>query len=213
MSRILSSDSKLMLFLSRFFDIIILSLLFLICCVPVVTIGPALSALYSAGVKVVIHREGYLVKEYFHSFRINFWSGLGIWLILLLVTVLMGINIFYAATEWKNIFGVVATAVYFAVLCIIFVLCGYIFPILSKFNCKGKQLFMNAVSIALTHPKASIGLLLLEIAFYFLLIYSYAGIPVLLFFLPTGFVAVQQRILEKIFEQYMENEREVVSNG
>lgn len=213
MSRILSSDSKFMLFLSKFFDIVILSILFLMCCLPVVTIGPALSALYSTTRKVVLRREGYIVKEYFHSFRINFLTGLGVWLILFLITVLMGINIFYAATTWKNAFGIMAMAIYFAVLCGVFVLCGYIFPILSRFECKGKQLFINAVSIALSHLKTSIGLLLLQIAFYFLLVYSYAGIPILLFFLPVGFAALQQGILERIFAEYTESEKEVVSNG
>ena len=42
---ILGSDSKMMSFLSRIFDLIILNILFVLCSLPVITIGSSLTAL------------------------------------------------------------------------------------------------------------------------------------------------------------------------
>lgn len=209
MSRILASDSRLMLFLSRLFDVLIISIFFLICCVPVITIGPAFCALYASARRIVVRREGYVTKEYFHSFRINLVQGVLAWLVLLAVMTLMGINVFYAATAWKNVFGIAASAVYFAVISAALIVSGYLFPILSRFECKGKRLLASAVTMAVTHPGTSVMLLFLQIAFYVLLVMSYAAFPLLLFVLPVGFAVLQQRILEKIFVQYMED----VSDG
>lgn len=206
MSRILAPDSGFMLFLSKLFDILLISLFFLVCCIPVVTIGPAFCALYASTRKVVLKREGYVAREYFHSFRINLAQGMIAWIILFVIMALMGINIFYTATTWKNVFGVVATGIYFAVLCVVLIVGGYLFPILSRFECKGKRLIGSAFMMAIEHPAASILLLFLQIIFYVLLVMSYAGFPLLLFFIPVGYAVLQQRILEKIFVQYMEDE-------
>lgn len=206
MSRILAPDSGFMLFLSKLFDILIISLFFLVCCIPIVTIGPAFCALYASTRRVIVKREGYVAKEFFHSFRINLGQGVIVWIIQFLILLLMGINIFYTSTTWKDMIGVIATGVYFAVICIILILSGYLFPILSRFECKGKKLISSAAMMAVAHPGASVIMLFLQVIFYLLLVASYAMFPLLLFFLPVGYAVLQQRILEKIFVQYMEDE-------
>ena len=42
----LSSDSKIIQFLNRLGELILLNLCFLLCCLPVVTVGAASAALY-----------------------------------------------------------------------------------------------------------------------------------------------------------------------
>ena len=128
------------------------------------------------------------------------------WIIQFLILLLMGINIFYTSTTWKDMIGVIATGVYFAVICIILILSGYLFPILSRFECKGKKLISSAAMMAVAHPGVSVIMLFLQVIFYLLLVASYAMFPLLLFFLPVGYAVLQQRILEKIFVQYMEDE-------
>ena len=46
MDRIFNMDNKFFTFMSRVADLIILNLLFLLCCIPIVTIGPAITAMY-----------------------------------------------------------------------------------------------------------------------------------------------------------------------
>ena len=66
---ILGSDSKMMSFLSRIFDLIILNILFVLCSLPVITIGSSLTALYSVTLKMVRNEESYIFRSFFKSFK------------------------------------------------------------------------------------------------------------------------------------------------
>lgn len=69
-------------------DLIILNLLFLLCCIPIVTIGPAITAMYYVTMKMVRNEEAYIARSFFKSFKENFKQGLGIWLIALVLIIL-----------------------------------------------------------------------------------------------------------------------------
>ena len=206
MSRVFAADSKFMLVLSKIIDVVLLSAMFLICCIPLITIGPALCALYYTCRKVIQRREGYLFREYFRCIKTNFLQSLLFGVIFLFVIALMGVNIFYSINTWKGVLGITMTAVYSAILICVLVLTGYLFPILSRFESKGKQLFRNAYVIALTHLKTSILMTLLLLVFYAGVVASYAFFPILLFVLPVAFGCMQVNLLEKVFAEYMEEE-------
>ena len=66
--KIFSFEGGLMRSISKFTDCICLSIMFLLCCIPVITIGTALSSLYYAIYKVVRHDRGYIFQEYVSAF-------------------------------------------------------------------------------------------------------------------------------------------------
>ena len=68
----LSADSKFMITLSRFTDLIILNLLFLVTSIPIFTIGAGCAALYTLSFRMLRNREGSIVKDYFRAFGENF---------------------------------------------------------------------------------------------------------------------------------------------
>ena len=63
-------------FLERAGQIIILSILWLICCLPIITLGPSTAALYYAVVKSVRCQRGSFLHEFFSSFKANLLPGL-----------------------------------------------------------------------------------------------------------------------------------------
>lgn len=60
-----------------------LNVLWLVCCVPVLTIGASTTALYSVTLKIVNERENNLTRQFFKAFRENFRQATALWLILL----------------------------------------------------------------------------------------------------------------------------------
>ena len=58
-------------------DLIVLNLLFLVCCIPVVTIGPAITALHYVTTKMAGEKERHSGGRqfFFKSFRANFRQG------------------------------------------------------------------------------------------------------------------------------------------
>ena len=83
--------SKLHSVLTAIIDIIYAGLLWLVCSLPVVTLGPASAALYYAVVKCIRHERGSLTKSFFSAFRQNFRLSLPVWLVYL---ALLGVGYF-----------------------------------------------------------------------------------------------------------------------
>lgn len=67
-----------------------LNLLWLVCSIPVFTVGASTAALYSVTLKIVRDRDGNLTRQFFKAFRENFRQATVLWLILL------GIGLFLA---------------------------------------------------------------------------------------------------------------------
>ena len=65
MKNFFNLDSSFMIFLSNLVDVIILNIVCLICCIPIVTIGPAITAMHYVTLKMVKNENGYTVKTFF----------------------------------------------------------------------------------------------------------------------------------------------------
>ena len=131
--KLFDPDSRLMQFLSRVADLLVLNLLWLICCVPVVTAGASTTAMYH----VLRHwqdGEGPSVaRDFFRSFRDDFRQATPVFLILLLPTVSLVLSFpaifqggaevpFYLRVMWM----ISALLVTFAV--------SYVYPLMSHFD-------------------------------------------------------------------------------
>ena len=83
MGKIFSLDSPFVQFMNRVADIMWLNILFVICCIPVITIGASVTAMYYVTLKMVRNEESYITKSFFKSFKLNFKQATAIWLIIL----------------------------------------------------------------------------------------------------------------------------------
>ena len=73
-------DNPVIRILNRCTDLVVLNLLFLLCCIPVVTIGAALAAMISVTLRSVRYGDGYVVQHFFKAFRENFRRSTMVWL-------------------------------------------------------------------------------------------------------------------------------------
>ncbi len=83
-------------FLNKMADLILLNLIFLLCCIPVVTIGPAITALYAVSLRSVRYGDGYVIQTFFRSFKQNFKQSFVAGMIGLLFVCLLVIDLFLA---------------------------------------------------------------------------------------------------------------------
>ena len=65
-------------------ECMLLSILWVVTSLPVITIGASTTALYYAVVKVIRNNEGYVWGEFWNGFRTNFKQATIIWLVALL---------------------------------------------------------------------------------------------------------------------------------
>lgn len=86
----------------------------------------------------------------FHSFRENFRQATVIWLILLAVGIVLGVDgyIFYHM-RFENAFWTVATAVFLVAAAAYAIILMYIFPLLARFDNTTAAMFKNAIMLGM----------------------------------------------------------------
>jgi uncharacterized membrane protein YesL len=202
-----SLDGKFFSVMSKVADLIILNIIFCLCCIPVITIGPALTALHYVTLKMVKNEESYIIKSFFKSFKDNFRQATVIWLILLAA---LGIIVgdIKIMLSWETTYKVVFIVIFIFLLVIWSFTTIYIFPLLATFDNTIKQTFKNSLLMSIRHLPKTVLLFILT-AFSMLLVGFV--VPLLPFWFLAGFsllAFVNSIILRKIFQIYMPPEED-----
>ena len=144
-----SPDSKFMTVVSRFADLLLLNLVFLLTCLPVFTIGAAVTALYTMCFRLMREEYSGLLRSYFSAFKSNFRQATCIWLLLLLI-VCPALFYFYV------LFSMDSLLQYFGFIFILISLlaamtASYVFPWISQFENTTGQALKNALILSISH--------------------------------------------------------------
>jgi uncharacterized membrane protein YesL len=129
---IFNLDSPVMQALGKVADLMWLNILTMICCIPIITIGPSLTAMHYMALKIVRNEECYITRGFFKSFKENFFQGMIIGVLTLFITLLL-VGDFVLLRNPELGFGkflqimitIIAVLFTFTVL--------YVYPVLAKF--------------------------------------------------------------------------------
>ena len=192
--------------LGRLADLVILNLLFVISCIPVVTIGAAATALYSVTLKMVRDEESYILKGYWKSFKENFKQSTIMWLVMLVIGIVLYV-------DFKVVGSMTASAskIYLVLLLAISLILVmglvYIFPLQAKFYNTIKGTIKNAFLMALANLPYTAIIMVITIGSIILTFLNgttmYYG---LLIWLLVGFSIIahlNSRFFMKVFDPYI----------
>ncbi len=208
MTNLFSPDSLPMRFMSRVADLLILNLLFLLSCVPVVTVGAALQAMYRVCFQLDTEQEQGLLKTYFGAFRENFGRSTGLWLILLACGTATAVNtcLFYVLPGPLHYCFVL-----FATMLLLVLLTGsFVFPLLSRFESPWKATLKNGMFLSIGYLPRALLITALNIAPFACMLLNFY------LFLQLGFLwasiyfafaaYINTLLLKKVFAPYLEEE-------
>ncbi len=159
-------NSKFMAFLRTTADLIILNVLYVLCSLPVVTIGASQAGLYTA-LREISDRDGNnsVSRSFFKGFKNGFGKITALWSAFLAGIVLLGYSVFFLYQAMKK--GVVTTKAPIRVATIgLLLLCTISSQLMlfhSRFDCKPMQLLKNSIIMTFGHPIRS---LLIGIVFW-----------------------------------------------
>ncbi len=144
-------DSPLMSFLNTVFDLMFLNILCFICCIPIITIGPALAAKYDVAMRIVRKEEPTIFRPFFRAFKNNFKQSIIIWSVLLVACFLLFI-------DWNWIFqnGIGNVSPFYLMAAIITTLIVSfiimtIFPIIARFQVTIREAFKTSVFFSMVY--------------------------------------------------------------
>lgn len=151
MGRLFNLDSPVMRFMSNVADLVALNLIWLICCVPIVTIGPACTAMCYVARGIANGDSPSVLKTFFRAFRENFKQSLMMSLILALPVCMAAAYLLMAASGGLDHIPVLKYLCFLAII-IIGVVCSYAFPLLAHFDNTVSNTLKNAFLLPLANP-------------------------------------------------------------
>ena len=200
MGELFNLDNKFFQGINKIVDCVCLSFLWLLLCIPVVTAGAATTALYYTVNKVIRNNRSYIWKEFWHAFRTNFKQSTLVWLILIFIYAIMGIDCYIMFQYAKAGVSYGSLYIVFAVLMLIVTMwANYLFPYMARFENTLKAVLKNCVIMALLKLGKSVVLLVLFLA---ALVVTYVFFPAIMI-LPAVYMLLANFILEKVFVKYM----------
>lgn len=218
MGKMFQIDGGFFQVMGRIADLIILNIMCVLFCLPIITVGPSLTALSYMTQKMVRDEEKYIISGFWHSFKENFWQGIVVNFIMSTLMGILAFDIYYASVV-KNGEGFYKYFLYVAIVIAVVVFFGsiYIYPVLAKFDNTIKRTFKNAFLMVFVHLPQTIIMALIIVVPVVLMYYSDSVAKTGLFlFVLAGFSLVsyfQSVFIVKIFDKYLPKEETDEADG
>ena len=180
-------------------DILGLSLLWLLFCLPVVTIAPATTALYDAVVHGIRYKEEGAYRRFLRTFRAEWKTGLLITLlwgvVLAVLGYLMAVLLTMAREEER--FTVLA-GIYFGLMLLPIACAAWSTTILSRFTFSFSALTSTAVRFTFGQLPRSLGIALATVGLLFFAVHY----PIWVFAVPACIALAWSVFTEPVFAKY-----------
>ena len=163
-------DNPVWRFIGKFWDVIMLSVLWMVCSIPVVTIGASTTAMYYVTLKLVRDEDGYTFRSFFKSFKENFKQSTIIWLIFLVAGIVLGVDVFFFLRVFNGSQNVrtIMLAIFMAMSFLYFAMFTFVFPLQARFYNPVKRTIFNAFFMSIRHLFQTIGMLVIDVGVVFL---------------------------------------------
>ena len=192
-------------FLVRVGDLMILNALFILCSLPVVTLGASLTAMHRVTQNMLFEQEEPIIKTFFRAFRQNFKQSTLAWLVELVVIVSLVCDVLLVMAYFD---GGLAKAMYILVAVLAILVVGvfsYLMPLIARYENGMRQQVNNAVVLAIIKLPKTVLLTLLNLLPVILLLISVpVFVQTLIFWVIIGFAFVSfltSSILKPVFQQ------------
>lgn len=162
MRNFFNMDSPVFRFLSRVADLMVLNIVFLVCCIPIITIGASVTSMCYVALKMK-DDEGYVVRSFFKSFKQNFKQSTLIWLLLLFLAVILGLDLFILRAMEGTFAKVMYVMVYMGGILWLMIFL-YVFPLQARFYNTIRGTLRNAVLLAVINLPRTICMIAVTVA-------------------------------------------------
>lgn len=199
---IFKPDGPIYQIITKFTNMVLLSILWFLCSIPIVTIGASTAALYATSFKMLKDEESHIMKMFFSYFKSNFCQATLAWMILLpigAVIVWMIYLYFFGMADVKGI------ADFFAVIMIIaavlYLIClTYVFACAARYENTPLQTVKNGIFIGLKFIVRTIILLAITATVMLFCFWNYKTMIFSVIIAPAFLCYVHGSFILPIFE-------------
>ncbi len=196
------TDNIIVRALSKICDMVCLNILWLICSIPIITIGASTAALYTVMLKMVKNEEGYIFRGFFKAFKSNFKQSTIMWIVILLLGIVCWID-YRVAEVMPGMGGSIMRIIFLLLGFILLSVTIYIFPLTARYENTIRNTVRNA--LILTVGKLPYTLLMVVVTVGSVIISLWNSMT-LMFAIPLWFIIgvsliawINSYILRRVF--------------
>ena len=198
-------------FMSRLADIVVLGIVVAICCIPVVTVGAAFSALYYVTLKMVRGKVesnlGQIMSLYFKGFKDNFWKATALWAIIAAAASILIIDFnLLNQLEMNNEGAVWIVLIIISVLAAM--IASYLLPLQAQFENPVGRTVKNAFILSIMNLPRSLYILFIKLCPLLVAFFYPEAMYILAIFCIAGLPYLETEIFVKVFDKYIPDEKE-----
>lgn len=192
-------NNRFMDLLAKVGNMIVLSILWVLCCLPIITVGPATIALYYASAKTVRREVGYPTTEFFKAMKENFLQGMFISMMnIFLFLFCYGIYHFSMDLGLNNSWGKLYYILVWLTAIIAALTEFYLVAVISRFKVSFSSAVRMSVYFSSKNLKTEIPMILTLVG---VIVVIYVFSPAL-FFLPGFYAFLMTFSVEKSLVEY-----------
>ena len=204
-------DSPVMKKISFGTNMMLLNILWILCCVPVVTAGAATTAMYSVLAAYRKEQTDDVWRPFFAAFRQNFKQSTLLWMPICLVLGVLCFDVLILSANTDRDMGFVVLPM-ILMLVLISLILTYGFPQIALFENSLKLILRNSITLFLLNPVRSFFMAMINVVpFVLLLVMPALFILILPFWVLIGFslgAYLNLRQIQQIFDKYLQKEED-----
>ena len=199
-------DNIVFQMLGKLVDCVWVSILWVICCIPVFTIGASTTAAMSVALKLADDEEGYIAKSYFEAYKANFKHGVPMGLIFLVAwyAVYLDFQLFGAVKNNPVILLIIGMVSVFLVIIAMI----YSFPLLARYENTVVRTIRNSMDISRKYFGKTLILVILVAAEVLIFQYNSTMIFLGILFGPGFIIYTVAAVSKRVFLQIERVNRE-----
>ena len=208
MSNLLNYDGPVFSTLNKITDLIWLNILWIICCLPIFTIGASTTALFYVTLHMARNEGSGVTRTFFREFKRNFRQSTGIWLLFLLIGIILYSDLqIIIDMELPSTIKTIFVCINFLLLLYYVMTLLYVFPLQCTFENKIKHTIKNAMILSIGHLPQSIVIGFMYFAL-FVLLYLMPELmtPIVTFIGFSGISLAASYMFLRIFKKHMKPE-------
>lgn len=211
--KLFNLDSPFMQFLTMIGNLMIVNILTMLLCIPVLTAGDAITAMYYVTIKMARGDDPYIVRSYFKSFKENFRQATILWVICLVAAFVLITDCRIVFTSMTGNFATVLKGVIIVVSVVAAMTGLYLFPVLSRFENTIKHTIKNAFLMSILNLPRSILIILIHALPVVLVLLSANLIPVMFLLGMSAVAYLCSTQYVRIFKKYEPEEETQQQSG
>ena len=209
MKSLFNLDNPVMRLLGRIFDVAYLNVLCLVCCIPIITIGPSITALYYCMLKILRKEDSTITRMFLGSFKANLKQGIGMTILFIGFAIILLMDLHACnLLDVANIEYIeyVRTILY-VIFAIYAVVVSYAFPILAQFDNTIINILKYSILLAIYNFGYTFWIVILNIipiaVFVYLPELFLWTFPAWLTFGFATIALINSKMFVKIFDKFM----------